>query len=66
MEASTTMPALPGKSFAGVWMTTLGHDATRKKMGGTSIGILFGMQAVGSSIGPVSNASAAPSGARPS
>ncbi|WP_020656482.1 MFS transporter [Massilia niastensis] len=28
-------------------------DATPKKMGGTSIGILFGMQAVGSSIGPV-------------
>lgn len=28
-------------------------DATPKNMGGTSIGVLFGMQAVGSSIGPV-------------
>ncbi|SNT29694.1 Sugar phosphate permease [Noviherbaspirillum humi] len=28
-------------------------DATPKNMGGTSIGMLFGMQAVGSSIGPV-------------
>jgi MFS family permease len=28
-------------------------DATPKNMGGTSIGLLFGMQAVGSSIGPI-------------
>jgi MFS family permease len=28
-------------------------DATPRNMGGTSIGVLFGMQAVGSSIGPV-------------
>lgn len=28
-------------------------DATPKNMGGTSIGVLFGMQAVGSSIGPI-------------
>ena len=28
-------------------------DATPKKMGGTSIGVLFGLQAVGSSIGPI-------------
>ena len=28
-------------------------DATPKKMGGTSIGVLFGLQAVGSSIGPL-------------
>ncbi|MDB5746663.1 MAG: sauU [Massilia sp.] len=28
-------------------------DATPKNMGGTSIGVLFGMQAVGSSIGPL-------------
>lgn len=28
-------------------------DATPKSMGGTSIGVLFGMQAVGSSIGPL-------------
>lgn len=28
-------------------------DATPKNMGGTSIGMLFGMQAVGSSIGPI-------------
>jgi MFS family permease len=28
-------------------------EATPKNMGGTSIGVLFGMQAVGSSIGPL-------------
>jgi sugar phosphate permease len=28
-------------------------ECTPKKMGGTSIGVLFGVQAVGSSIGPV-------------